>query len=110
MRRRGPAGGMHRPIRRHIWVLPGRFYRRPYTWWPRLFLSGAFMYYVFNDRTYKVPQGKVTEIEAETKKKSYDLTEAELINTLRRLGINKMEFTNEEKSRLIQANESGGDQ
>jgi hypothetical protein len=101
---------MHKPIRRHIWVLSGRFYRRPYTWWSRLFLSGAFKYYVFSDHIYKVPKDKVVDIEAETKKKSYDLTKAELIDTMRRLGINKLEVTNGEKIRLMQAYESGGDQ
>ena len=90
---------MHGPIRHHHRMHPRRFYH-PFMVWPRLFLMGTFMYYVFGDHVYKVRRDDVTVIESETQKRSKDLTEEELIAAMRRLGIKKLEVGDDEKQRL----------
>lgn len=90
---------------------PGRMFRmrppmrlyKPFMWWPRLFLMGAFMYYVFGTNTYKVRKNDVTVIEAETGKKSSDLTEEEQVAAIHKLGLKKLEVSDEEKQRREQA-------
>ena len=93
---------MHPPMRHHMWGPPRRYYR-PFMWWPRLFLMGAFMYYVFGGNTYKVHKNDVTVIESETGKKSGDISEEELVAAMRKLGIKKLEVSDDEVQRLEQA-------
>lgn len=61
------------------------------------------MYYVFSGNTYKVHRNDVTVIETETGKKSGDTSEEELLATMRKLGINKLEVSDDEIQRLKQA-------
>jgi hypothetical protein len=75
----------------------------PIFWWPRMFLMGSFLYFLFGSRPYKVHRNNVTVIERETGKDAVDLTEEELISAMRRLGIKRLEVTEDERVALERA-------
>jgi hypothetical protein len=65
-------------------------------WWPRMFMMGSFLYFLFGSTPYKVHMDNVTVIERETGKGARDLTEEELVEAMRRLGIRRLEVTDDE--------------
>ena len=88
----GPRWGMFMPP---MW---GPFY-----WWPRMFLMGSFLYFLFGSRPYKLHRDDVTVIERETGRDAGEMTEEELIATMRRLGIKKLELTPDEREAIERA-------
>jgi hypothetical protein len=94
MRGRGRRFGI-RPMRfRRGLFMP--YMWRPYCWWPRLFIMGSFLYFLFGSRPYKVHRDKVTLIEQETGKKAKDLNEEELVSTMKKMGIKCLEISDDE--------------
>jgi hypothetical protein len=84
--RRGFRG--RRVIRPRIW--------RPMFWWPRLFLMGGFMYFLFGSTPYKISKDDVTVIEKEAGKQAKNLSEEELVAAMKKLGIKKLEVSADE--------------
>ena len=76
----------------------------PILWWPRMFLMGSFLYFLFGSRPYKVHRNQVTVIERETGKDAGDLTEKELVSAMRRLGIRRLEVSDDEQVAIERAN------
>ncbi len=67
--------------------------------WRRL-LFGAFVILVAGGVAYKIHQDDVRRIEQATGKKAENLTEAELKEQMRKLGISKLELTDEEQRQV----------
>jgi hypothetical protein len=83
--RRGFRG--RRVIRPRIW--------RPMFWWPRLFLMGGFMYFLFGSTPYKISKDDVT-VKKEAGKQAKNLSEEELVAAMKKLGIKKLEVSADE--------------
>ncbi len=98
-------GRMMRGRARRFGIRPMRFRRgffmpymwRPYCWWPRLFIMGSFLYFLFGSRPYKVHRDQVTVIEHETGKKATDLTEEELVSAMKKMGIKRLDISDDER-------------
>jgi hypothetical protein len=88
----GPGMGMFMP---RMWG--------PMFWWPRMFLMGSFLFFLFGSRPYKVRRNRVTVIEREAGKPATELTEEELVAAMKRLGIRKLEITPEEREAIERA-------
>ena len=58
--------------------------------------GGSFLYFLFGSRPYKVHRNDVTVIERETGRDAGDISEEELISTMRRLGIRRLELSDDE--------------
>lgn len=76
------------------------FFYRPMFWWPRLLLWGGFMYFLFGPRHYKLHRDDVTIIERDNGKHAQELSEEELVQTMKKLGIKKIEISNDEKETI----------
>ncbi len=107
--RRGGMRGFRRHGMRHM-----RFRRRrmfmPYMWgpillWHRMFMMGSFLYFLFGSRPYKVRRDQVTVIERETGKEAGDFTEEELVSAMRRLGIKRLEISDDERIAIERADQ-----
>ena len=66
--------------------------RRSMFWWPRLLLYGGFMFFLFGSNPYKLYRDDVTIIEQSTGKQAKDLSEEELVEAMKRLGIRRLEI------------------
>jgi hypothetical protein len=75
----------------------------PILWWPRMFLMGSFLYFLFGSRPYKVHRNQVTVIERETGKEAGDLSEEELVSAMRNLGIKRLEISDDERVAIERA-------
>ena len=105
--RRGGMRGFRRHGMRHMRFRHRRMFMPymwgPILWWPRMFLMGSFLYFLFGSRPYKVHRNQVTVIERETGKDPGDLTEEELVSAMRRLGIRRLEVSDDERVAIERA-------
>ncbi|MCW4038354.1 MAG: hypothetical protein NWF13_06415 [Candidatus Bathyarchaeota archaeon] len=114
MMRGGFRGGFRRPY--------GRFWGRPYrsfmwwrpfwwypTWWRPLYwmpwamMMGGFMYLLYDSMAYKLYDDDVGHVERETGKPVKDLSEEELVAAMKRLGIQKLEVTPDDRNIISKA-------
>ena len=63
-------------------------------------MMGGFMYLLYDSMAYKLYDDDVGRIERETGKPARDLSEEELVVAMKRLGIQKLELT-EENTRVV---------
>ena len=89
-----------RPYRSFMWWRPFRWYPiwwRPLYWMPWTMMMGGFMYLLYDSMAYKLYDDDVGRIERETGKPARDLSEEELVAAMKRLGIQKLEVTSEDR-------------
>ena len=88
----GPImGPLMRPLAR-------RRMRRMRRWMrPRWWLAGPAMMLLFGSAAYKLRQDDINRIQAETGHEAGELSEEELLDTMRRLGIQKLELDDEDR-------------
>ena len=102
MRGRGRFGMMRRPLgwgrgrRPLMWGPP--MWRRGF--WTRWLWMGPFMLLLFDTGTYKLHQRDVGRIETATGRSAADLNEEELVAAMRRLGIQKLELSDEDETAI----------
>ena len=84
--------GMHPPMIGPMW--PGMM-------WPSMMLlMGAFTILLYGSRPVKLRKTDVKKIEVNTGKSVEDLTEEELMDTLKRLEIEKLELSDEDRAQV----------
>ena len=109
MRRR--MRGFGRPYRRFMWRRPFMWYPfwwRPLFWRPWPIMIGAFIFLLYDSIAYKLSNNDVKQIERERGQSVNDLTEAELVTAMKRLDIQKLELTEEDKEAIVKSkNETG---
>ena len=88
-------GMRHMGFRRRRMFMP--FMWGPIFWWPRMFMMGSFLYLLFGSRPYRVHRNDVTVIERDTGRDARNLSEEELISAMRRLGIKRLEVSDDER-------------
>ncbi len=86
--RRGPLG-RRGPFRR-----PARWYRGRWSRW--LLVESAILLWFGGSAAHKLDQQDAQRIELDTGKSITDLTEKELVDAVRRLGIRKPELTDDD--------------
>lgn len=105
MRGRARLGMMRRPLgwgRRRRPLMWGRpMWRRGF--WGRWLWMGPFMLLLFDAGTYKLHQRDVGRIETATGRSAGDLSEEELVAAMRRLGIRKLELSDEDEAAIAGA-------
>lgn len=85
-----------RPLRVHPFYRRRRILRpywRPLPW-------GMFTLLLLGGTMYKLQNEDIDSIERDTRRKAEDLTEEELVSTMRRLGIKRLELTEEDRRKL----------
>jgi ribosomal protein S27AE len=60
-------------------------------------MMGGFMYLLYDSIAYKIYANDVDRIERETGKVAKDLNEEEMLTTMQRLGIQKLEITQDDR-------------
>ena len=70
---------------------------RPFLWWPRVVMMGAFTFLLYDAMAYKFHEDDVRRIERATGNPAKDLTEGELVAAMQRLGISRLELTPDEQ-------------
>jgi hypothetical protein len=71
-------------------------------------MIGAFMFLLYDSIAYKLSNNDVRQIEGERGQSVNDLTEAELVAAMRRLSIQKLDLTEEDKEAITKSkNETG---
>jgi len=60
-------------------------------------MTGGFMFLLYDAMAYKLYREDVARIERETGRPARELTEGELLAAMRRLGIQKLELTPEDR-------------
>jgi hypothetical protein len=71
-------------------------------------MIGAFMFLLYDSIAYKLSNSDVKQIERERGQSVNDLTEAELVTAMKRLDIEKLELTEEDKEAIVKSkNETG---
>ena len=81
--------GRRRPSRR-----PARWYRGRWSRW--LLMESAILLWFGGPAAHKLGQKDAQRIESDTGKSVTDLTERELVDAMRRLGIRKLELTGDD--------------
>lgn len=94
---RGFWGRPYRPFMRWrpFWWYP--LWWRPLYWIPWTMMIGGFMYLLYDSIAYKLFANDVDRIERETGKGAKDLSEEELLTAMKRLRIQKLEITPEDR-------------
>ena len=86
--------------------------RRPLMWgrplwrrgfWGRWLWMGPFMLLLFDRTAYKLRQSDVGRIDTATGRSATDLSEEELVAAMRRLGIHKLELSDEDETAIAAA-------
>ena len=86
--------------------------RRPLMWgppmwrrgfWARWLWTGPFMLLLFDTGRYKLHQSDVGRVETATGRSATDLSEEELVAAMRRLGIQKLELSDEDEATIADA-------
>lgn len=67
---------------------------------------GSFLYFLFGSRPYNFFRDHVTVIERETGKDARDSTEGEPVSAMKRLGIKRLELTDDERIAIETADRS----
>jgi hypothetical protein len=116
MGRGGFRGGFRRPYGR-LWGGPyrsvmGRCWRpfwwyplwwRPLYWMPWTLLMGGVMYLLYDSMAYKLYEDDVGRIERETGTPVRDLSEVDLVAAMKRLGIQRLEVTPNDRTVISQS-------
>lgn len=95
--------GFRRPYRRFMWRRPFLWYPfwwRPLFWRPWPIMIGAFMFLLYDSMAYKLSNNDVRQIERDRGQSVNDVTEAELVAAMKRLNIQKLELTEEDKEAI----------
>ncbi len=85
-----------RPFRIHPFYRRRRILRpywRPLPW-------GMFTLLLLGGTMYKLQNRDIERIERHTSRKAEDLTEEELVASMRKLGINRLDLTDEDRRKL----------
>lgn len=104
---RRPYGGFWgRPYRgfmrwRPFWWYP--LWWRPLYWMPWTMMLGGFMYLLYDSIAYKLYANDVNRIERETGKMTKDLSQEELLMAMKRLGIQKLEITPDDREIILKS-------
>lgn len=103
--------GFMRPYRRFMWRRPFLWYPlwwRPLFWRPWPIMIGAFMFLLYDSMAYKLSNNNVRQIERDRGQSVNDLTEAELVAAMKRLDIQKLELTEEDKEAITKSKNEAG--
>lgn len=95
-----------RPYRSFMWWRPFWWYPlwwRPLYWMPWTMLMGGFMYLLYDSIAYKLHRNDVERIERDMGKSAADLSEGELVASMKRLGIYKLEITPEDRETIVKS-------
>jgi hypothetical protein len=71
-------------------------------------MIGAFMFLLYDSMAYKLSNNDVRQIERDRQQSVNDLTEAELVSAMKRLGILKLELTKEDKEAITKSKNEAG--
>jgi hypothetical protein len=71
--------------------------------WGRWLWMGPFMLLLFESSRYKLHQSDVGRIETATGRSVTDLSEEELVAAMRKLGIQKLELSDEDEAAIAGA-------
>jgi hypothetical protein len=71
-------------------------------------MIGAFMFLLYDSMAYKLSKNDVRQIERDRGQSVNDVTEAELVAAMKRLNIQKLELTEEDKEALTASKNDAG--
>jgi len=71
-------------------------------------MIGAFMFLLYDSMAYKLSKNDVRQIERDRGQSVNDVTEAELVAAMKRLDIQKLELTEEDKEAITKSKNEAG--